>query len=679
MHVEGKVTLHNKFKIEVRDAETGQLKQEAEAYNIVLDTMWTRLCNEYSYFTYINFGSGTGTLDPTRSTLFIQEGYKTGVEVTKIRDYDASEWTKKIELAPAEYVGVTISEVGIGYGTTSICTHALLEDSEGTPISITKTALDIVTIYATVYASFSTNDPNIKFIGSASSNDLVGYVIGDADIAGDCSAHPPNPDNQLYGSHLMNSLGDTTDFSLTADVANKKMVTNVKRFEVSNANGPIGVFDFLDIFYVQIPLAGVFTGQPYTAVPVGTGDGVETKFVLPSQNIDQTSITIKLDSVETTAYTKSLERRFNAAGHPNMSSFNDDAMGEPRISRDGKSFMNQNKDSPVSDIIGRVDCGRLTASGMKNYTFASFATNFPPEFRPHALSGDGKVAIGGTTHTTCKAVRLRADESGWDAITDAPGVYYSDPAALNYDGSVLAIGAAGTVYDYVADAWVARAALPVSLNGDAEHLALSDNGNILFVGTDASPFFYSFDWTGTEWVQRPAPSVLPPDDVTHIKCTGDGGTVIVSMKVVSPYVIVYDWSGTEWVKRPDPTLGYPQAEHGTISNDGLMLLVGHGYGNAPYTTVLEWTGSAWQDMPIDPAPPNVRIMWDITENKDMVLLNAYPYDQVWDFSKRTTLITFDTPPGAGVAVTADYTVNGIHKTDQYIIDVSCAITFGEPT
>jgi hypothetical protein len=42
-----------------------------------------------------------------------------------------------------------------------------------------------------------------------------------------------------------------------------------------------------------------------------------------------------------------------------------------------------------------------------------------------------------------------------------------------------------------------------------------------------------------------------------------------------------------------------------------------------------------------------------------------------------TQITFDTPPDLGDVITADYIVDGVHKTDQYVIDVSFAIQFGE--
>jgi len=42
-----------------------------------------------------------------------------------------------------------------------------------------------------------------------------------------------------------------------------------------------------------------------------------------------------------------------------------------------------------------------------------------------------------------------------------------------------------------------------------------------------------------------------------------------------------------------------------------------------------------------------------------------------------TQITFDTSPALGDVITADYIVDGVHKTDQYVVDVSFAIQFGE--
>ncbi len=58
--------------------------------------------------------------------------------------FPISKWTRKIVLNPEEYVGKSITEVGISdtYSTTKsksyINTHALIKDAEGNLLSIEK-------------------------------------------------------------------------------------------------------------------------------------------------------------------------------------------------------------------------------------------------------------------------------------------------------------------------------------------------------------------------------------------------------------------------------------------------------------------------------------------------------------------------------------------------------------
>lgn len=103
--------IHNRFDIEVRDKITGDLKQKGQAENIILDRIYTRLCNFNSYFSYIHFGQGTGTLDPSRELLFDELGYKSAETEETIKDFPVSKWTSKIVLNPEEYVGKSITEI----------------------------------------------------------------------------------------------------------------------------------------------------------------------------------------------------------------------------------------------------------------------------------------------------------------------------------------------------------------------------------------------------------------------------------------------------------------------------------------------------------------------------------------------------------------------------------------
>lgn len=157
------VSIHNRFDIEVLDSDTGEVKQRARAFNVICDGLWTRLLHytdngwaPQKYFDYILFGDGSGTPSHLDTELFHRLGSKsaTGAEhhIDLARGVAYSQ--QHITLQPAEYVDDEITEVGIGYSTTALATHAMLEDMNGNPISITKTNTDIINIYATIYLHF---------------------------------------------------------------------------------------------------------------------------------------------------------------------------------------------------------------------------------------------------------------------------------------------------------------------------------------------------------------------------------------------------------------------------------------------------------------------------------------------------------------------------------------------
>ena len=303
MEIKQKVNLHNRFDIEVIDGKTGEVKQRAEAYNIVLDQMYTRLCGGSSYFGNIHFGTGTGTPTASRTSLFTHLGTKTAVNEELIKAIPVSSWKRKIVLNPEEFVGSTITEVGIAFGATAtnLVTHAMLKDSEGNPISITKTDTDVITIYATVFVTFDTSNPDLFYISMPTGNTLVNYLIGGGTA----------PTGSFGLLELINSfarLGSTANATWASDVANKQRKTNVPRFGVTVGNGHVKILDFTNVFALTLPSTGIFSGQPYSDVPVGVGDGARVAWDLPSANIRQASIAVKVDGVATTEYVK--EERF---------------------------------------------------------------------------------------------------------------------------------------------------------------------------------------------------------------------------------------------------------------------------------------------------------------------------------------------------------------------------------
>ena len=122
MRAEIKPKFHNRFDIVVTNVETGEVELRGQAENMVLDRIYTRLVAFSSYFDQIVFGTGSGTMDPTRTTLFNRVGNKSCSTVELIRAFPVSKWTKSIRLEATEFNGNILTEVGISETTTNINT-----------------------------------------------------------------------------------------------------------------------------------------------------------------------------------------------------------------------------------------------------------------------------------------------------------------------------------------------------------------------------------------------------------------------------------------------------------------------------------------------------------------------------------------------------------------------------
>lgn len=169
MEVTRRLKLHNRFDIEVRDAATGELKQQAFAENIILNNLYSKLFGTdiHQYSASINVGSGAGTLGPTRTNLFtplLNRNVDASKDVFSKSFADGYVSLRRaIVILENEYNGNTFTEVGFGiestyYGTTGLTTHALLKDMSGAPVSILKKDTDIITVYGTIYLVFAESD-----------------------------------------------------------------------------------------------------------------------------------------------------------------------------------------------------------------------------------------------------------------------------------------------------------------------------------------------------------------------------------------------------------------------------------------------------------------------------------------------------------------------------------------
>ncbi len=270
MKIKTGVNFHNRFDI----AKNGEWVGYAE--NIILDRMYNRICDFLSYFNNIHFGTGSGTPTPDRTSLFSHLGTKEAETEEVVKALPTSKVTKKIVINPEEYVGQTITEVGVAYGSTAsyLVTHAMIKDAEGNPLSIDKTDIDVIEIYSTVFVTLLESQ-NLYWStsGNSSYSDLIEYLVGGTSF--------PTP--YIYTAlspHLADSkipigyVVSTNTATRTADVSNKK-VTFTARVGIDSGNIANQIDDF--------SLFGVCRYKPTITHQledyyVGSGDGQTTSF-----------------------------------------------------------------------------------------------------------------------------------------------------------------------------------------------------------------------------------------------------------------------------------------------------------------------------------------------------------------------------------------------------------------
>ena len=304
MELKHNLSIHNRFDIEVINAKTGEIKKRAQAHNIITNNLWECLCagsqsSDINYFYQIYWGSGTGTPAVTDTDMFVREGRKEGQNSTFNIDWAnrVASCTRDIQLDEQTSVGVEITEVGIGTyqgNNPKVCTHAMLEDMNGNPISIEKTNVDIINIYATVFIHWSgASDGTLMFNDDAVRKWMFGiskYGTGSASSYAFYSTFKPSKElNPWYRAgnftnDYFNRLYQSKSGVFSGSAANKRIEITCERFPVAEMNvGGIGMF-FMgsyngDVSYM-LPVEDFYPGDDITNEAVGTGDGETTRFTL---------------------------------------------------------------------------------------------------------------------------------------------------------------------------------------------------------------------------------------------------------------------------------------------------------------------------------------------------------------------------------------------------------------
>lgn len=211
------------------------------------------------------------------------------------------------------------------------------------------------------------------------------------------------------------------------------------------------------------------------------------------------------------------------------------------------------------------------------------------------------------------------------------------------------------------------------LGGNAA--ALSADGRVFAVAHNTTPFISTYDWGGSAWIRRPNPAILPTGHGRGAALSVDGSVLAVGHDT-SPFLSTYDWNGTAWLRRPNPAALPPWGASVALSSDGSVLAaaatmllydwVGSAWLMRPAPVVSPYTGGSFVALSADGSTAAVSSGWSATDIR------------IYDTAARTTNIRFDTAPPAGASITADYIVDGVHKTDQFVIDVGFSIQYGTP-
>ena len=652
MEIKNKVLIHNRFDIEVRDSVTNELKKSVVAYNIVLNQMYTRLCGGSTYFVNIHFGSGTGTLSPTRTSLFSHLGTKTAVDDTLIKSIPLSTWKRKIVLNPEEYVGNTISEVGVAFGATNtnLVTHSLLKDSEGNPISIVKTDTDVITIYATVFVTFDDSNPNLVYTGMPSSNALVNYLIG--------GAAAPTGAFSLNDTFLANArLGSTSNVTWTADTANKQRKTNVLRFGTTVGNGHVKFLEFANVFSLEFPNSSVFNGQSYEGVSLGVGDGIQDIFQIPSANIKDGSLQVKANGVLTTDFNV-FERCGYRTRHQNALFGADSYVQRLAVSRNGKVLCVISQDIKYVQVFDRSSGSWIRRPNTPTLS------NTPSIV---IVSDDGNVVFAYLSNVIYV---YRWNGSSWSTNTIATS---ANDMSVNGDGTILLVvfqyNGNAKVFDWNGTTWVLRSATLSLGSAYAYSCSISQDGSVIAVVNETAPLLHIFDWVADTWVKRPTvPN--PYASFIGVSLSSDSQFLVVGPGGYSGSgkFRVYKWDGIGWNMYGDIVDTWLYNTSLRISDDGNTVVVA---GVSAVNAVFVYNGVSW-----------VKYLLDTSANT----LVFASLDEIFTYHSTTLYkftpfifsgVEFNTPPAIGDVITADYIVDGVHKTDQYVIDVSMAIQFGE--
>ncbi len=684
LNLERSVNIHNRFIITRRNVKTGTVKKVGEAYNILLNQIYTRLCAEETYFNAIHFGTGSGALDAARTSLFSFLGAKAAVTLSRDYSFPVSTWKRTIVIAAAEHVGEEIKEVGIGFGldASELITHAVIKDSEGNPIIIEKGDEDEITITADVYIELELGLYNDKLLWHqpAGENILIKYLMGEATtLAGEYEV-------LNEGVHGAVPVYTSDPVTRTPDIPNRKVLFDVMRIGQAHANnGGVKGARFKGLFSSVLPIAEVYAGKTLTEV-IGTGDNTETGFNLGWQGADPNDFTIKLDDVVTVEYTL----------NPVVESVSSKLVVSDPLPEAGKAVAVSSNNEYIAVALEAGD-------GIAVYRFnKDTGTVGAPLAIPEGLPGTAH-GIAFSDDDSYIAVAHEGNNGftvyNFDAVTGTIGDKLSVPAALaghgfdiafSPDDNYIAVahedGDCITIYNFNPTTGVIGSALaiPFGLPGRARGVRFSNGNEFIAVAHEAGDrvTVYVFDpSTATVGNKLAIPEGLP--GTAHGIAFSDDDSYIAVAHEAGDFITAYNFDpATETVgSKLTINAGLNNAGYGILfSHDDKYLIAAHEEGDRLTVYCFDsGTGTVGDKLPIPDGLGDTGFGVSLASDSTFIFvahstLTAY----VSHLTGAKHNVVFNDPPGEGVEVKADtYKIDYVPKDSDHVLDVEFALQFSD--
>ena len=669
--------IHNRFDIEViRD---GEVIQRGQAENIILDRMYTRLCNLDTYFVNIVFGTGIGDLAPERTTLFSYLGYKSTVLEEVIRAFPLCKRTRKITLNPEEFVGQTITEVGISDTYPNINTHALIKDVEGNPLSITKSAIDVVVIYATVFIQLENKNEHFYWTDMPKGNNLVEYLFGSTFDS--IKYRIQLSKSSVVGNNYSTSAEGLIMYkstTKTADAANRRTIFNPVRFGIADANAEVGTISMENLFACKLP-EDSFLGHTLTGVPVGIGDGLSTRFSLSHTRL--TDLVVKLDAVPTSAYTtKSMVSIFRL--RTGIFTVDEGAVSRVAFSPDGTRLAAvKSKRAQLFSVYGDTLVLDAEVSWADSITGMSWA----PDGRFLALcsgtsSVSGKCIVYEVTATLTRVSEVSLTTGSYSGLTWSPTGKYIAVGNSYYNNVCYAIPVvSGVLADPIMLPDITGSVRSLAWSPDEQYLAVYMYNKVCAIYEHVDGVFTylsalpDLPTTGVNFYLLWNTSYLAALHGDKCCIYDETFTLVDTINIVqlaniasmcaSPdnqYLLFMGTWGSDVTRR---TVRVYKRE------DGLFREYA---GNPTFASMSERDSYAHHGD------------WDST-GRHIIFSGYYitstNFSANWcdwySASNYFTDIILDAPPAEGVVITADYFVPYIPKSSDYVLDVGFELLWGE--